>query len=190
MDRFASGQTTSKFEVPLPANISNTMEEFASIQKGQIEEVRELKESVNKQFSELNETYSKLYNETNSRIDPVIQWHRECSTSVQYHDIQISNLIRFMASNALIRFLNFHVFHWFTIMIAENRYPMHGNHDKYYAYITLVCPDEETWFGHYGSAEYKKNRKKAFKEQYKTLKTHLKEIKSEGYNLSNIRFRF
>lgn len=190
MDRFASGQTTNKFEVPLPADISNAMEEFASIQKGQIEEVRELKESVNKQFSEMNETYSKLYYETNSRIDPVIQWHKECSTSVQYHDIQISNLIRFMASNALIRFLNFHVFHWFTIMIAENRYPMHGNHDKYYAYITFVCPDEETWFGHYGSAEYKKNRKKAFKEQYKTLKTHLKEIKSEGYNLSNIRFRF
>ena len=190
MDRFASGQETTKFEVPLPTDVKVKLDEFSELQKGHIQEVEELKKSVNEQIAGLANGCDRQFAEIGAQIDRLENWNRENSENLIYHNYQLCNLIRFMVSSALVRFLNFHFFRWFTISIAENRFPMHGNHDKYYAYVTFVNPDEETWYGRYGTAEYKKRRKADFQEKYRIMKSHLKKIKDDGYDLSNIRFRF
>ena len=190
MDRFASGQETTKFEVPLPTDVKMKMEEFSSIQKGQIQEVNELKQSVNEQIANLVNDSNHRFIDMNSRVERLERWNQANADELVYHNYHLGNLIRFMVSNALIRFLNFHFFRWFTITIAENRFPLNGKHDKYYAYIAFVNPDEDLWPDEYGTVEYKKHRKADFQEKYKIMKTHLKKIKADGYDLSNIRFRF
>lgn len=185
MDRFASGQTTNKFEVPLPSNISV---DIANIQAACKEDIERLAADMNNQFTYFENNTANNFQQLEIRMAPLLAWHKQFGDTISYHDMHFANFIRLVVSNPIIRFLNFHILHWFTITITENRYPMPSQHDKYYAYIYFSNPEQ--FIDTYGYEAHKKEMCEAFTCNYKVMKTHLKKIKAEGYTLSNIRFRF
>ena len=190
-DRFVSGQTTSKFEVPLPTKVADTIHSYGVVQAATVNMVEELKKDVNKRFDDIKSETTLRFDDIYNYFEPTKEWVMGNYGTTDHVNYSFGVLICKLASNPIVRFLN-RFFHWFNLSIFQNNMWSSYRHDKYYVLVTIsdyehnpdICGLD------YKSKRWKARLRENYKYKQKYLKRDLRQIKSEGYKLSNMHFRF
>lgn len=197
-DRFMSGQSTNKYEIPLPTEVSEKMAQIGSGITNVYEETKRLTEQLAKsqertqnQIQHVEMKCESYYQNVIQKYDIVRAWYDQNHMTTEHVNRQFGFLICHLARSRFVRFLNF-FFNWFHICIFEDQFGSEYRHDQYYALVYITDYDfrEECCNVKRGSKEWKAARKRYIKNDREMLKEHLKKIKPLGYTLSNIKFRF
>lgn len=182
-DKFMSGATTSKFEVPLPSNVADSLSSIsdtANELRGQLASHDQALQELNYSFSRISE----IAQDNNSKIDKF--------EGGMYDSKYIFNplLIQFLLSWPM-RFLN-NIFHWYTLHIIKEKYSDIVNDAvcyyiniipaSYYMYTTQqITPGKD-----FMSEEYNAEVDARWHDTMKLFKNHSKQAKEDGWNLKKI----
>lgn len=179
-DKFMSGDTTAKYEVPLPSHIKESMSTVNN-------NIMQLNEQINNLDNAINEIHNIHIPEINNSISKIVH-------DAEYYVHDNKYLLNPLAIQFLLswpmRFLN-NIFHWYKLYLNKEKYSDIVIGVGYYINIIPVTYDmystqRITPGKDFMSEEYNDELTATFRESMKLFKDHLKEAKEDGWNLKKI----
>lgn len=182
-DKFMSGATTSKFEVPLPSNVADSISSINNTTNELIDRIDNNERTLQEftyNFSKINE----ITQNNSSKIDKLE------NTMLDSKYIFNPLIIQFLLSWP-VRFFN-SIFHWYTLHLIAEKYSSIANEavcyyinivpTTYHMYVTQqIIPGRD-----FMNKEYNTEVNSYWHNTMKLFKDHLKQAKENGWNLKKI----
>lgn len=192
--RFMSGETTSKILGNMAFAAGVDMDKVHGL-KAEFDNTAKHINQVENQLNNLRADTLRMTHDVEMKVENkygyMHQWYTNNQMTLVHTSEQFRRFVILLAKNPIFRFLNRHFLHWFLFNIYHYNYGTDYYHDSYYVHITIA--NSANWCGDGLTTtmeQEEQKAKEAFRINQLDFKRKLAEIKSEGYTLKNMRFRF